>query len=127
MAWFPLSAPKMVIVVRSDLKMGKGKMASQVAHAAVNCALMGNNSLLYNKDSIMMQWMLGGTKKVVLKCKSLDELEAIEEAALASGLTCSKVRDAGHTQLEPHTVTCLGIGPGTPDVVDKVTGHLPLL
>ena len=54
---------KMVIVTRSDLKLSPGKLAAQVAHAAVNCALSTkkNNSKWFNK------WQTEGAKKPLLR------------------------------------------------------------
>ena len=43
---------KMVIVTRTDLKLSPGKLAAQVAHAAVNCAFSTkkNNSQWFYKN-----------------------------------------------------------------------------
>ena len=54
---------KMVLVVRTDLQMGKGKIAAQCAHAAVD---------LYKKASVktpdlVKQWETFGQAKVTLK------------------------------------------------------------
>lgn len=113
---------KMVLVVRDEMgvKMGKGKTAAQVAHAAVMCTLLSD-------ERKVSRWMFGGQKKVVLRCNSLAELEVLELRARELGLTCVKIRDMGLTQLDPHTVTCLGIGPEKGEKIDEVTGYLKLL
>jgi PTH2 family peptidyl-tRNA hydrolase len=114
---------KMVIVVRKDVDMGKGKMAGQVAHAA--CGLMFDPSKYsYTKT---YNWMQQGQTKAVLRIDSEAELSEIEKAARAANLPVYPVRDAGHTQLEPGTFTCVGIGPETEDKLDAITGHLKLL
>ncbi len=114
---------KQVIVVRADLKMGKGKLAAQVAHAAVSCVLKA----LEQKREWVTEWLRQGQKKVVLKVDSLSELLRIYEQAKSQGLPVVIIEDAGRTQLEPGTITCVGIGPAPADKIDKVTGRLKLL
>ncbi|MBA3045692.1 MAG: peptidyl-tRNA hydrolase [Euryarchaeota archaeon] len=112
----------MVIVVRNDIKLGPGKMAAQVAHAAVNCAFSAKKNYKKYFDG----WYDEGQKKVVVKAKSLGELHELQFQAKNAGLPNSLITDAGHTQLPPGTVTCLGIGPGPEAAIDKITGHLKL-
>ncbi|NLX47450.1 MAG: peptidyl-tRNA hydrolase [Euryarchaeota archaeon] len=114
---------KMVIVVRKDLKLSPGKMAAQVAHAAVNCALVSKKRRSINFD----RWYGEGQKKVVLKVQNLAELYEIKQAAEDLGLVTSLITDAGMTELPPNTVTCLGIGPAPNSEVDRVTGHLGMM
>jgi PTH2 family peptidyl-tRNA hydrolase len=114
---------KMVIVVRKDIKISSGKMAAQVAHAAVNCSLIARKKAPTYFDA----WYDEGQKKVVVKVKDLAELMGVKSAAEASGLVTSLITDAGHTELPPGTVTCLGVGPAPEPSVDRVTGHLGLM
>jgi len=111
---------KQVIVVRSDLKMGKGKLAAQVAHASIASFLKAN-------FLVKRKWLKEGMKKIVLKVNSEKELLEIYEKAKNAKLPCEIIRDAGHTQLEPGTITALGIGPAEDEKIDKITGNLKLL
>jgi len=111
---------KQVIVVRKDLKMGKGKLASQVAHASL---LAYKNSGLIKR----IKWEREGAKKVVLEVGSLEELQYIYRKAKKLKLAVSIVRDAGKTQLRPGTITCICIGPEKEEKIDKITKHLKLL
>ncbi len=114
---------KMVIVARQDLKLSKGKLAAQVGHAAVDCAL---KSMKHNRRSFDA-WHADGQKKTVLKVASEKDLYPLKVAAEDAGLSTALIKDAGHTEIAPGTVTVLGIGPGDEDSVDRVTGHLGLL
>jgi len=114
---------KMVIAVRADLKLSPGKMAAQVAHAAVNCALSAKK----NRREWYDGWDSEGQKKVVVKVKDLEGLRELQAEARKSKLPHSLITDAGHTHLPPGTVTCLGIGPGPDQEVDRITGHLQLM
>ncbi|XP_002120560.2 peptidyl-tRNA hydrolase 2, mitochondrial [Ciona intestinalis] len=114
---------KMVIVVRQDLKMGKGKIAAQCSHAAVGAYKQLNK----HKKSTLKSWEYCGQPKVVLKCQDETELLALHQHASAIGLTATVIQDAGRTQIAPGSRTVLGVGPGIESLVDKVTGHLKLL
>jgi peptidyl-tRNA hydrolase len=114
---------KMVILVRNDLKMTKGKIAAQVGHAAVNCAFSSKKKDSKNFD----KWFSEGQTKVVLRVDSEEELFQYKAMADAQNINNSIVRDAGRTQIEPGSYTCLGLGPEKSSVVDKMTGELKML
>ncbi len=111
---------KQAIIVRTDLKMGKGKIAAQACHASLECYKRADKRKI-------REWELFGQKKVVLKVSSEMELLELHTMAKATDLPCALITDAGHTQIEPSTRTCLGIGPGPDEEIDKLTGHLKLL
>ncbi|MEM2897517.1 MAG: peptidyl-tRNA hydrolase Pth2 [Candidatus Bathyarchaeia archaeon] len=114
---------KQAIVVRKDLRMGKGKIAAQSSHAAVSTCEIAREKFKDWYDS----WLKNGQCKVVLKANSEGELLKLKDKAEKLGLPTTLIRDRGLTQVSPGTITCLGIGPGPSELVDKVTGKLPLL
>ncbi|PSP89496.1 aminoacyl-tRNA hydrolase [Halobacteriales archaeon QS_4_69_34] len=110
---------KQAIVARTDLGMGRGKLAAQVAHAALSAAEDA-------ADRTRTNWQGEGQKKVVLKGDGEAALFELADRAERERLPHAIVRDAGHTQLEPGTVTTLAVGPGEEETVDRVTGELSL-
>lgn len=114
---------KQVIVVRRDLGMGTGKIAAQVAHAAV----MAAERTKERRPEWFEEWFSEGQAKVVAKVSSMDELVEIRKKAESLHLPVVQVHDSGLTQIPPGTSTCVGIGPAPSDLVDKVTGDLKLL
>jgi len=111
---------KQVILVREDLKLPKGKLSSQVAHASVDSALKSDKK-------IIELWKKEGGKKVILKVKDEKELFKYKQMAEDLGLKTALIQDAGHTVLEPGTITCLGIGPDLDEKIDKVSGKLKMM
>jgi len=114
---------KQAIVVRVDIPMSPGKMAAQVAHAAVSSAEKTRSE----KPEWFREWMREGQKKVVLKVHSEESLHVLKREAEELGLACELISDAGLTEIPPGTVTALGIGPAPAEIVDRVTGKLHLL
>ncbi|NXX78919.1 PTH2 hydrolase, partial [Urocolius indicus] len=113
---------KMVLIVRNDLKMGKGKVAAQCSHAAVSAY----KQVQKRNPELLKQWEYCGQPKVVLKAPDEETLLQLLTNAKQLGLTVSLIQDAGRTQIAPGSKTVLGIGPGPADVIDKVSGHLKL-
>jgi peptidyl-tRNA hydrolase, PTH2 family len=111
---------KQVILVRQDLKLPKGKMATQVAHACTECLLRSH------KDDIE-KWRKEGMKKVVLKV--IDDADLLKYKTIAEDnhLVNALIVDAGRTVVVPGTITTLGIGPDREEKIDKVTGHLKMM
>ncbi len=111
---------KQVILVRQDLKLPKGKLAVQSAHAS-------SSALIKSHKDYIKEWHSEGMKKVVLKVKDLDELLKYKQEAEDLGLVTALIEDAGKTVVAPGTVTCLGIGPDKEDKIDKVSGKLKMV
>ncbi|KAL7164479.1 hypothetical protein ACSBR2_040401 [Camellia fascicularis] len=114
---------KMVLVVRQDLKMGAGKIASQCAHAATGMY----SELMQSQRSLLRQWELCGQPKIVVTCKNQQEMNKLKEAAENIGLPTFVVADAGRTQVSAGSKTVLAIGPGSKASVDSITRKLRLL
>ena len=114
---------KQVIAVRKDIVMGRGKLAAQAAHAAV---LAAEKARFHRRDWFNI-WFKTAQAKVVVKAENLEELIELENHARTIGLPAVSVQDSGLTQIPPGTITCVGIGPGPAELIDKVTRHLKLL
>lgn len=114
---------KQVIVVRSDIKMSKGKMAVQVAHAAVSAFF----ETFKKKPGYCIKWLEEGQPKIVLRANDENDLQTIYRKAIDNGLITVLIIDSGLTELERGTKTCVAIGPDETNKIDSITGHLKLI
>ncbi|MBS3102169.1 peptidyl-tRNA hydrolase Pth2 [Candidatus Woesearchaeota archaeon] len=111
---------KQVILVRQDLKLPKGKLAAQCSHASVDTVIKSDRKMVE-------LWKKEGGKKVVLKVADEKELFKYMSMLENEGIKVALIRDAGHTVVEPGTVTCLGVGPDNEEKIDKITGKLKMV
>ena len=111
---------KQVIVVDESLRLPRGKLAAQVAHASVA-------ALLEAQPSTQRSWIEIGMPKIVLRVESSDALEALAARAADRGIPSALIRDAGRTVVDAGTATCLGLGPTAAGVLDELTGELRLV
>lgn len=114
---------KQAIVVRSDLEMGKGKIAAQSSHAS----LAAYKKTVEKTPNEAEEWSEGGAEKIVLKVSSERELKLIYGQALKAKLPAALILDAGHTQIPSGTPTAVAIGPAEEEKIDAITGELKLL
>ncbi|MBE6668758.1 MAG: aminoacyl-tRNA hydrolase [Ruminococcaceae bacterium] len=135
---------KMIIVMRRDLKMRKGKIAAQAGHAAIEAALtalkkenrfddleLGPDGLFLRKtdrpETPLSEWFNCGQAKICVYVDSEDELTAIAKKAEEMQISASVITDAGATEFHGiPTKTCLALEPMPSEVTDAITGHLPL-
>lgn len=108
----------MYILVNNDIKISKGKLAGQVGHAVsswiFNYCVKGDNfepQDLY--VDLFNDYMSGMQKKIILKC-SQAKLEELEREGYIT------IRDAGLTELQPNTLTCVNLG-----IYDRDTDKVP--
>eukprot|EP01055_Gregarina_sp_Pseudo9_P002802 Gregarina_sp_Pseudo_9__2801@NODE_3036_length_776_cov_8_276798_g2768_i0_p1_GENE_NODE_3036_length_776_cov_8_276798_g2768_i0NODE_3036_length_776_cov_8_276798_g2768_i0_p1_ORF_typecomplete_len222_score24_70PTH2/PF01981_16/2_9e44DNA_pol_phi/PF04931_13/0_15YL1/PF05764_13/6_2_NODE_3036_length_776_cov_8_276798_g2768_i0110751 len=114
---------KMVLCVRTDLQMGKGKIAAQCGHA-----VLGVYQRCHNKQyPHLTAWQKQGQAKVVLKIGGEREMHQLYAAALQAKLPAFIVHDAGRTQIASGSATVLAIGPAAKNSIDAITGHLKLM
>ncbi|CAG9828849.1 unnamed protein product [Diabrotica balteata] len=118
----PAEYYKMTFVVNSSLKMGVGKIAAQVGHACLGLF----REIMMDKKDELGNWECYGEKKIVLKGIDESHLKELYEKAKEKNIPCYLVRDAGHTQIAPGSVTVLSLF-GLEENVNSVTGKLSLL
>ena len=103
--------------------MSVGKLIVSACHASVEAS----EEAKAKSPRLWRAWRKEGGKKVVLKASSLDDLLELKGKAEKLGLPCRLIEDRGLTEVEPGTVTALGIGPARDKELDEVTAPLPLL
>jgi peptidyl-tRNA hydrolase, PTH2 family len=114
---------KQALVVRLDLKIGRGKIAVQCAHAALGASEVARERF----PDWWKRWEKQGQAKIALKVPDLETLLKLISGARARRLPYHVVQDRGLTQVPPGTITCIGIGPAPSELIDGLTGDLPLL
>ena len=135
---------KMMIVMRRDLKMRKGKIAAQAGHACVDVILMalkkegrldnitvtedGAELLADDKEATpLSEWFEYGCAKICVYVDSEEELMEIAEKAKEKGVLVSVIIDAGMTEFHGvPTKMCLALEPLPAETADGITGNLPL-
>ncbi|KAI9684907.1 MAG: hypothetical protein M1822_005556 [Bathelium mastoideum] len=116
---------KLILVVRTDLGMTKGKIAAQCSHATLACY---KALLRQSPDSpILKRWERYGQAKVAVQVKTEEDLLLLQAQAVSLGICAQIIHDAGRTQIASGSATVLGIGPAPKSAVDQVTGGLKLL
>lgn len=113
---------KQVILVRTDLKMRKGKLAGQVAHASIGAARLVS-------DNQVETWIdKHDQRKIILKVSSLEELKDYKEKCIKAGLDCVyEVANKGDNQIPLDEITCLGVGPTEDEILNEIFKDLKLL
>lgn len=120
---------KQVLLYRRDLKMRKGKIAAQCAHASLKVLLdraapSGPDQITITMDPVMAAWVGGRFTKIVLSVEDEPALLAAYEAAKARGLPAALITDAGLTEFGGvPTRTTVAIGPALAADIDVITGR----
>ncbi len=110
----------MNIIVRKDLKLPKGKLAVQAAHAAVSLTLK------LKEENSFKQWINEGQKKILLQVENLEELLKLKQKIEDYGLKTVLIKDAGRTVIPSGTITCIATF-GSEEELKEIMGHLKLV
>lgn len=115
--------------------MRRGKEDAQAAHAAMAFLLnrldgrfhqQGNTQVYGLFSQTELSWMENLHTKITLQVSSEAELMDIYGKAIAAKLTVHLIQDAGKTEFDGPTFTCLAIGPHEAEKIDPITKHLEL-
>jgi PTH2 family peptidyl-tRNA hydrolase len=112
---------KMALIIRSDIKMSKGKIAAQIGHAMVDATVKA-----YTNSTVFFKWRTNGETIIALKADK-KTLDSIIQTAERKGVNCGTVCDAGRTEVCPGTITVGFVGPASTVKINKLVGQLKLL
>lgn len=133
---------KQIIVMRKDLNMRRGKQIAQGSHASMAFLTKGmelfqsNDGYEFATDIIygielieeINHWLQNSFRKICVYVNSEEELVAVHQKALDSGLVSHMIEDNGLTEFNGvKTLTCCAIGPHYDEKFEGITNHLPLL
>jgi PTH2 family peptidyl-tRNA hydrolase len=130
---------KQVIVMRRKFPDGKGgtfqirrgKEIAQACHGSLSFLtrrLVGNSgNYKLSLSKAEQEWIESGFTKICLYVDTEEELMEVYKNAKTNGLEVHLITDAGRTEFDGPTKTCLAIGPDYSEKIDKVTGNLKLL
>ncbi|XP_030757852.1 probable peptidyl-tRNA hydrolase 2 isoform X2 [Sitophilus oryzae] len=113
---------RLILGVRNDLKMQKGKVAAQCGHGA----MAAYAKTLSTSPKLLKEWLKNGGTKIALRVESEEQLLDLDREASKYNVLSCIIRDAGQTQVAPGTRTVIAIGPAPKSILDKITGHLKL-
>ncbi len=125
---------KMCIIVRGDLRNTKGekvrtgKIIAQCAHSVLGFIWdnLKGKKISFELSDVQYKWAQEGQTKIALKVKDEKELVEIFQKAKTMGLDAHLITDAGHTEFDGPTKTCVAIGPAWSSDIDSITGELSL-
>ena len=126
---------KQVIVMKKFPKarnMRTGKYIAQGAHASLGAllslSLIEDDRLIIPLDNLFIRvWITGRFTKVTCYVETDEDLVFIHNSAKLAGIPSSLITDAGLTEFNGvPTLTAVGVGPDDEELINKITGHLPL-
>ena len=130
------SSLKAIFVVNRGLKLSPGKIAAQVAHAALALARRNEatSGVGAHQSALYRQWSQEHEKIVVVTTNShkaettaVHEMDDLLKKAHALQIPTVEIHDAGRTEVMCGTRTVIGFGPGPAHIIDQVSGDLRLL
>lgn len=132
---------KQIIVMRKDLNMRRGKQIAQGSHASMAFLTKGmecfqsNDGYEFATETIYIEraeeiehWLQNSFRKICVYVNSEEELVAVHQKAIDSGLISHMIEDNGATEFNGvKTKTAVAIGPHYDNKFEGITDHLPLL
>ena len=100
---------KSYFIFRTDLNLTPAKLAVQVGHGV---DLIWENSS--NNLPAFNAWLAkesGDRRKIVLKLKTLEQLNNLKKILDSDGMQCELIIDSGYTVVESETITGLVVFP----------------
>lgn len=147
---------RQLIIARKDLNMSSGKLAAQVAHAAMAFITAPMRRLqpdkvykdgeviavmpkMFMSVDVYNEWIKGSFTKTVCEAKNRYQLEKAiaiaEELELTEGIDYFLIKDNCLTELEPEevdedgtgrTLTCIGFRPLPDEIAHKISKKFQL-